>query len=122
MAGSWRGFGCGAHSTVDGIRWRNINSTTDYVEQLGRGGDVSVDRVRLSASERMSEAFFMGLRLAEGIDRRACLERFGVDPWLEYGETLAPFAEEQLVWVSPGRMGLSRRGMLVANEILSVFV
>jgi oxygen-independent coproporphyrinogen-3 oxidase len=122
MAGSWRGFGCGAHSTVDGIRWRNISSTTDYVEQLGCGGDVSVDRVRLSASERMSEAFFMGLRLTEGIDRRACLERFGVDPWLEYGETLAPFAEEQLLWVSPGRMGLSRRGMLVANEIMSAFV
>jgi oxygen-independent coproporphyrinogen-3 oxidase len=121
-AGSWRGFGCGAHSTVDGLRWRNLSSTTDYVEHVRRGGDVGLDRVLLSASERMTEALFMGLRLAEGVDRRACQERFGVDPWREYGESLAPFVEERLVWVSAGRMGLSRRGMLVANEILSVFV
>src|SRR4029079_15326479 len=24
QGGSWRGFGCGAHSTVDDVRWKNI--------------------------------------------------------------------------------------------------
>ena len=35
--GEWSGFGCGAHSTVDGIRWKNLPSTEEYVDRVGRG-------------------------------------------------------------------------------------
>ncbi len=64
----------------------------------------------------------MGLRLTAGLDRTAFLARHGVDPWIRYRDDLAPFAEAGLVWERAGRMGLSRRGMLVANEILATFV
>ena len=35
--GEWLGFGCGAHSTRDGVRWKNISSTEEYIDQVGRG-------------------------------------------------------------------------------------
>jgi oxygen-independent coproporphyrinogen-3 oxidase len=120
--GAWVGFGCGAHSTVDGERWKNVASTTEYVDRLARGESVRSETEHLSSDSRAAEALFTGLRLSAGVDRGNFLARHGVDPWLRYEATLAPFAEEGLMWVTPERFGLTRRGMLVANEILVTFV
>ena len=39
QGGNWRGFGCGAHSTVEGVRWKNVPATADYIDRmLGRCG------------------------------------------------------------------------------------
>lgn len=122
QSGDWWGFGCGAHSTVDGLRWHNIAAVGEYVDRLENGHDVVQDRRRLSATDRISEALFTGLRLSEGIDREAFLARHGEDPWVRYGDDLTPFVEAGLVWVRDRWFGLTRRGMLVANEILVAFV
>jgi oxygen-independent coproporphyrinogen-3 oxidase len=124
QGGDWHGFGCGAHSTVDGVRWKNVASTTDYVERLGTGDSdsVRIDPRRLSDQERIEEALFTGLRLSEGVDGRAFNRRYGVDPWERYGEALGPFVGDRLMWHKGDRFGLTRQGMLVANEILASFV
>jgi oxygen-independent coproporphyrinogen III oxidase len=122
QAGDWRGFGCGAHSTVDGWRWQNAAAVEEYASRIEGGRDVSLGRRELSPSERTSEALFTGLRMAEGIDRPGFIGRHGVDPWVRYGPALAPFVEAGFMWARDGRFGLSRRGMLVANEILATFV
>jgi oxygen-independent coproporphyrinogen-3 oxidase len=124
QGGDWHGFGCGAHSTVDGVRWKNVASTTDYVERLSSGDSASVriDARRLSDQERIEEALFTGLRLSEGVDRRGFILRYGIDPWEKYGEALGPFVGDRLVWHKGDRFGLTRQGMLVANEILASFV
>ena len=41
--GDWLGFGCGAHSTVDGTRWKNVAGIEDYVERIERGHPVATD-------------------------------------------------------------------------------
>jgi oxygen-independent coproporphyrinogen-3 oxidase len=121
-SGAWLGFGCGAHSTADGCRWRNVAATNEYVDRLSRGLSARIDVERLSPASRISEALFMGLRLCDGLDCRNFRARFGVDPWTQYQAILEPFVDEALMWVDADRFGLTRRGMLVANEILSVFV
>ncbi len=122
QAGSWHGFGCGAHSTVEGRRWKNLAATADYVDQVDRGESPEVDPQVLSPDDRLGEALFTGLRLTAGIERRNFQERFGVDPWNRYEATLAPFVAEGLIWADAARFGLTRRGMLVANEVLVTFV
>jgi oxygen-independent coproporphyrinogen-3 oxidase len=120
--GQWRGFGCGAHSTVDGVRWRNISATAKYVARVDQGAPLALDMQTLSAGQRIEEALFTGLRLSAGIDRGNFVARFGVDPWPRYSEVLGPYVEDGLMWMAGPRFGLTRRGMLVANEILSTFV
>lgn len=122
QGGSWRGYGCGAHSTVDGVRWKNVASTTTYVELVTAGGSPGIDRIRLSARARQEEALFTGLRLAAGIEGATFRRQFGLDPWQTYAATLDPCLDDGLVWRNGSRFGLTRRGMLVANEILSAFV
>lgn len=120
--GNWRGFGCGAHSTVEGVRWQNVAGTLDYVERMATGAAVELDRRQLSTRGRLEEALFTGLRLTAGIDRSRFAERYGIDPWDEYGERLADACAAGFVWHESGRFGLTRTGMLVANEVLATFV
>jgi oxygen-independent coproporphyrinogen-3 oxidase len=120
--GNWRGFGCGAHSTVDGVRWQNVAGTADFVERIAAGASIDVGRQVLGERGRIEEALFTGLRLSVGIDRWRFAERYGIDPWTEYGDRLAGACEAGLIWQRPGRFGLTREGMLLANEVLATFV
>lgn len=121
--GQWIGFGCGAHSTYGGERWRTLNSTADYVDRMAANGDVHLDRRALDPQERLEEALFMGLRLVEGLDLPQMRERHSVDIWGQYGQDLGTFVDAGLLVHEPGRrLALTRNGMLLANEVMSVFI
>lgn len=123
QAGQWLGFGCGAHSTWEGVRWRNLSATAEYVARAEAGRSVRVDERTLSPDERLEEALFMGLRLTEGIDLEAMRRRHGVDVTGRYGDELSRFVDLGLLVHDPGRrLALTREGMLVANEIMVVFI
>lgn len=120
--GDWLGFGCGAHSTRQGIRRRNVSATMDYSSRVERGEPVVAERRTLDAGERLEDALFMGLRLSAGLDLAAIDARYGVDTWARYGRELEPFVEAGLVIHEAGRLALTRPGMLLANEIMAVFI
>src|SRR6478735_11201643 len=46
--GEWLGFGPGAHSTIDGMRTRNVSATSEYVEAVTPGGPLVAETRRLS--------------------------------------------------------------------------
>jgi len=121
--GEWLGFGPGAHATFGGERWRVVSSTTDYVERVQSGRDVRLDLRQLGDTERLEEAMFMGLRLTDGLDLASMSLRHGIDIWVRYGPDLSPFVAAGLLIHEPGRrLALTRRGMLLASEVMSVFI
>lgn len=122
QGGNWRGFGCGAHSTVDGARWKNIAGTDEYSERIGRGEDVSLDRRVMSVTERVEEALFTGLRMNDGINETVFTRRWGIDAWNTHHDALSLRLEAGHVWRSAGQFGLTRAGMLVANDLLSELI
>lgn len=120
--GSWLGFGCGAHSTRSGWRWRNLSETERYVDRIERSAEVALDRRLLGEKERLGDALFMGLRLAEGLDLVRIRYRYGVDVMDRYGAELRKFTDSGLLVESENRLRLTRQGMLLANEVMSTFV
>ena len=120
--GEWLGFGCGAHSTRGGVRWKNISATEDYVDRLAQGRPVASDLRRLSSEEQIGEALFMGLRLTNGVSLDVVGARYGVDVWQRWGKDLTPFLEDGCLRLDGHRLWLTRRGMLLANEVMAVFV
>jgi oxygen-independent coproporphyrinogen-3 oxidase len=120
--GEWMGFGCGAHGTVDAVRTKNVAATEDYIACIGRGEPVAAEVRRLSASERLGDALFMGLRLSDGIDLEAIGQRHGVDVWQKHGDELEPFLAAGILRRQGTRLALTRQGMLLANEVMTVFV
>jgi len=120
--GEWLAFGCGAHSTRRGVRWKNVAAAGDYIGRIGRGEATAEDIRRLSPAERLGDRLFTGLRLVEGIDLAAVERGYGVDVWGRYGPQLQPFVDEGWLRRDAGRLRLTRRGMLVANEVMAIFV
>jgi oxygen-independent coproporphyrinogen-3 oxidase len=119
----WLGFGCGAHSTRGGVRWRNVAATMEYVQRVGDGRSVVAERRVMGDSQRLEDALFTGLRLSAGLDLPACRARYGVDVWGRYGGELTRFVDAGLLVHEPGvRLALTRPGMLLANEIMAVFI
>ena len=120
--GEWVGFGCGAHSTCGGVRWKNVSSTEEYVERLREGRPVAVDLRTLSHDERLGDALFTGLRLNEGVDLQTVNARYRVDVWARYGADLSRFVDAGMLCCDGARLRLTRPGMLLAHEVMEVFV
>jgi oxygen-independent coproporphyrinogen III oxidase len=120
--GEWLGFGCGAHSTRGGRRWKNVSSTAEYIARVGARQPTEVERRDMTARERLEDALFTGLRLTAGVDIEATGARYGVAVWDEFGPRLTPFVEAGVLRREGSRLRLTREGMLVANEIMQVFV
>ena len=120
--GAWIGFGCGAHSTSGGVRWKNVSPTEDYVNRVQANQPVIVERRELTCAMQLEEALFTGLRLSEGIDIDRVGARYDRDVWRTFGGALQPSIDAGLAIRDGARLRLTREGMLLANEILSVFV
>jgi oxygen-independent coproporphyrinogen-3 oxidase len=120
--GEWLGFGCGAHSTRGGVRWKNVSSTAEYVAAVDAGARLVADERRLSDHDRLEDALFTGLRLSDGVALDGIEKRYGVDVRARYGGELQPFVEAGLLIYDGGFMRLTRQGMLLAHEIMAVFI
>jgi oxygen-independent coproporphyrinogen-3 oxidase len=81
-----------------------------------------VDRRTLLPEERVEETLFMGLRLNAGVDLDTVKTRHGVDVWAEYGDELRPFVDEGLLNYDGRSLRMTRRGMLLAHEVMTVFI
>jgi oxygen-independent coproporphyrinogen-3 oxidase len=124
--GEWLGFGPGAHSTRAGTesahRWKNVSATSDYIGAIEAGASAVAERRELSRKQAFEEAVFMGLRLAAGFDTGLVESRYGCSVWGQFGHQLQPFIDGGLLIYDGARMRLTRAGMLVANEVMAVFI
>lgn len=121
--GEWLGFGCGAHSTRHAARWRNVTATMDYIARVSDGQSVVAERRVMTDEERLEDALFTGLRLCEGLDLAAFARRYGADSWARYGGELQRFVDAGVLVHEPHRrLALTRSGMLLANEVMMVFL
>ena len=120
--GAWVGFGCGAHSTRDGRRWRNVSETESYVTRVANGVSPVAHEQILSVDERATDTLFLGLRLTEGVDVPAVERRYGVNVRERWGGELTRCIEAGLLEDDPQRLRLTRKGQLLASEVMQVFV
>ena len=93
--GEWLGFGCGAHATFRGERWRTVSGTEDYIGRVSAEQDVRLDRRTLNDAERLEEALFMGLRVTDGLDLASMHRHHGIDIWERYGRDLSVLRERR---------------------------
>ena len=120
--GEWLGFGCGAHSTRRGVRWKNVASTDEYVRRVDQFESPAIDHRRLSPDEHLGDVLFTGLRLTEGVNLDAIRAVHGVDVWARHGGSLEPFLQAGILRREGPRLWLTRQGMLLAHEVMTTFV
>ena len=128
----WRGddylgIGPGAHGrlTRDGrvLATEQLRSPERWLAavEAGRGGDAA--RTPLDPETRAHEVLMMGLRLAEGIDRRRFAARTGCPlDTIVPAERLAPLVAEELLEDDGATLRATARGRTVLDSVLAALL
>ena len=140
--GDWLALGAGAHSHLSGTRFADVYSPKRYVqlvqEAANAGPPDATDVAALLKSMRQvtyveeprpevarSDTLIMGLRLNEGVSLAEFRRRFGAGAEAAYAETFAELTKLGLLerapstsmGQAPGRIRITERGRLLANEV-----
>jgi putative oxygen-independent coproporphyrinogen III oxidase len=101
------GLGAGAHSFRGAARWWNVRPPERYLELVEAGRLPVGGSESLGEEDRRLERLLLGLRVVNGVP----LE------WVPAAE-VDRFVAEGLAKVGAGRLALTDRGMLLANEVI----
>ncbi|MDE5746479.1 MAG: coproporphyrinogen III oxidase, partial [Acetatifactor sp.] len=120
---NYLGFGIGAASLVDNVRFQNGDSLQAYLEEpLGQRQQVQ----KLTVAEQMGEYMFLGLRLTAGVGAQDFYETFHCELEQVYGDVIEKhIAQGLLAWRSSGEgryLHLTERGLDLANYVMADFV
>lgn len=121
------GFGLGAASCVDQVRWSNTRDMETYLRSFGQGGYVSDwgrTEIRvLSRQERIEESVFLGLRMTKGIDLAAFLREFGIGFTKLFGMKIEKLEKAGLLHICDGYARVTDEGLdlegYVERELLT---
>lgn len=111
------GFGLGAASMVDGVRWKNTVSMEAYLA----GEAKREDEHRLTLQERMEEYMFLGLRKTKGVSVSGFFELFGIDMDVIYGPWIEKMKKNDLL-CGTKYLALTTRGQDLANYVMAGFL
>jgi len=117
------GFGLDAHSMLRtragaALRFGTTDDFDAYLE--GPGWD---DPIPMGREHEMEEAWFLGLRMNDGVSLGALRSEFSSYAVRDLLPTIAELEEEGLVSLRDGdRVALSARGRLLSNEVFGRFL
>ena len=129
-SGYWRrdgylGLGVAAHSFLRdgyGFRFSNLESLEDYSRELAAGRLPRRDKHVLTREDAMAEFMFLGLRLAEGVSPESFEREFSFSLQTAYGSVIDELIRIGLLQQEPGALRLTRRGMLLSNQVFARFM
>lgn len=117
--GDYAGFGVGAASMAEGLRWSNVSSIPAYLSL--RPEEKMFERRRLSRSDQMEETMFLGLRMMQGVSKREFQDTFGVSMEKVYGAVIEKHCRSGLL--RDGEfLQLTEKGIDVSNYVLADFL
>lgn len=119
--GDYVGVGAGAVSYFGGTRYFNTCDVVKYVSQAKRLSFIAKTE-DLSVEDKFREAVVIGMRMVEGVEFDRLRKKFGMHPQTYYKNILGKLIERGAVELTDTHMRLTKRGMEVANYVLSDLV
>jgi len=120
------GLGAGAHSflrgTGYGTRFSNAADLEEYGAELLAGRLPRRDSLSLDRPDAMAEFLFLGLRMADGVLFTTFEQEFGAGIREVFGQVIAPLIEQGLLTDDGPGLRLTRRGMLLSNQVFQLFL
>jgi oxygen-independent coproporphyrinogen-3 oxidase len=108
----YAGFGADAHSFDGAVRRRTPDTPGGYIERIERGEPAFVECVPAEAEE---EEMYLGLRLREGMQPTP-------RQWSRFGAAIERFVAAGLLERGGETLRLTRRGILLSNEVFQEFI
>ena len=119
----YAGIGPGAHGRRDGMATVRHKKPENWLAAVADKGNGLSEERALSASEQVSEALLMGLRLREGVDLGQLATRFGFGAADLVNAAKAEFyTGKGLIWQDRGLIGVTDAGMPLLDGLLGELV
>lgn len=130
--GDYVGFGLGAASMVEEVRWNNARSLKEYRDILRtKSSDRPASRTAFSENvtyltekEQMEEFMFLGLRLMKGVSERDFAEKFKVSVQSVYGDVIKELLGNRLLIQDQEDhcLRLTSYGIDISNYVMAKFL
>lgn len=115
--GNYAGFGLGAASMVENVRFQNVSDMKMYLTEKEK----IAEKTALSTKEQMEEYMFLGLRLAAGVSKNLFLQNFGVPIEEVYGKVIRKNISDGLL-EDGERLRLTKKGVDISNYVMAQFL
>ncbi|MCM1086973.1 MAG: radical SAM family heme chaperone HemW [Muribaculaceae bacterium] len=119
--GDYVGFGLGAASMMQEVRFSNPRSMKDYREMLDNPSLREENKCYLTKEEQMEEFMFLGLRLMKGVRKQDFWQKFGVSMDSVYGEILEKLQRQGLLLIDDS-VRLTAYGIDISNYVMAQFL
>ena len=113
--GQYIGFGAGAHSLYNDVRFENEENIEEYIRNN------CITKTSLTKEEIISEYIFLGLRMTNGISLKEFYNLFGIDFTTEYADIISKYTALNLMKIDD-RCYLTIDGLNVSNKIMAEFL
>ena len=111
------GLGAGAHSFLDGQRFYNELLPASYLRAIRERGTAVAGGETLSPELLRSERLMLGLRMRAGLDLQTVRELLGIEDCAA-SDRVTRLLDAGFLGVNEGRLQVTERGLLVANELI----
>lgn len=116
------GCGSGAHSYMDGCRYRNTESIEEYIMKINTENNAVVEKCKNTIEDNMEEFMFMGLRKIAGISTYEFEKRFNVSINRIYSTVIQKHINNRLLEREEERIFLTPKGIELSNTVMSDFI
>ena len=118
------GFGAGAHSYTNGIRYSNTENVEKYIENYkkGKSEDNLIIHEKQNQETKQKEFMMLGLRKIEGISIQEFKNKYIANPVYLYHKELEKLVTEELIEIDGDIIKLTNRGLDFANLVWQEFV
>lgn len=118
------GFGAAAHSYTNGVRYSNVETIEEYIQnyEKGKPEDNFIFHEKQSKEEKQKEFLLLGLRKIQGVSIQEFKNRFIANPIYLYHEILQKLVAEELLEIDGDAIKLTDKGIDLANLVWEEFV
>lgn len=117
------GFGIGAASLMDNVRFQNGRDLGTYLEHPL---ECREEEQTLTVQEQMEETMFLGLRLIRGVAYEAFEEQYGKSMKEVYGPVIEQNVSDGLLVTCEGNgkhwLSLTKKGLDLSNYVMAQFL
>lgn len=117
--GNYAGFGLGASSMVENIRWHNTENMDKYIKNPTESKE---DMEKLSLNDCMEEFMFLGLRMMQGVSKKRFFKEFDMNMDEVYGDVLKKWEKTGHLKMEGDNVSLTDSGIDISNAIFTDFL
>lgn len=115
---SYIGFGAGAHSFLDNVRFYNYSDIAEYIKNITCGGSAVEVSETQSNNELFEEYVMLKLRTAEGLDLNHIKKEYNIDLMSLKKKQIDQLSELSVIKLEKGFLKLTDLGFHVLNRVV----